>query len=99
MLKGIAKTALAAAALAALSGCIIINADSDDARPDRGAKFSKADAYQSLIGAPATAIDRTALPSSFRIICHGCPATMDFREDRLTILLGPDDKVASVACN
>jgi hypothetical protein len=99
MLKTVFKIVLGVAAAAGLAGCIIINADERDVVVDTGARACVASDHQKLIGTPGTAIDRATLPSSFRIICHGCPATMDFREDRLTVQLGPDGKVVSAACN
>jgi hypothetical protein len=99
MFKFLGKAAIAAAALAALAGCIIINAEDHDGPNDRGVRACRAGDHQHLIGTQASAIDRTKLPSSFRIICHGCPATMDLNENRLSILLGPDNKVVSAACS
>jgi hypothetical protein len=99
MLKLALKAAIAASALLALGGCLIIDADSDEIRVDRGQKACKAGNYQYLIGTPVSEIDRSKLPAAFRVICHNCPATMDYREDRLSIQLGPDSKVLTAACN
>lgn len=55
-------------------------------------------AHQTLIGQTGDAIDRTTLPAGARVICHDCAVTMDYRAERLNVLLGPDGKVASLRC-
>ncbi|MGE0594793.1 MAG: I78 family peptidase inhibitor [Hyphomonadaceae bacterium] len=50
---------------------------------------------QALIGQLGDAITP---PANARVICHNCPATMDFNATRLTIQLGPDGKVATLSC-
>jgi len=66
--------------------------------PAGGAETCDTDAYQYLIGQREADIDKTRLPGVFRIVCHNCPATMDFNQHRLTVSLGPDGKVASARC-
>lgn len=55
-------------------------------------------AHQSLIGMEGDAIDRASLPPLSRVVCHNCPVTMDYRAERLNVLLGADGKVASLSC-
>jgi hypothetical protein len=55
-------------------------------------------AHQSLIGRDGASIDSGALPSGARIICHGCSVTLDYRAERLNVLLGADGKVESLRC-
>lgn len=97
MFKATLKTAIAAAAIATLAGCIIIDADqpSIDARVERSCQ---AERYQSLVGKEASSIKRESLPSAFRMVCAGCPMTMDFRQDRLTIQLDQANRVESARC-
>ncbi len=54
--------------------------------------------HQSLIGAVGAEIDRSALPTGARVICHNCPVTMDYRADRLNVDLGADGKVTRLHC-
>ena len=51
--------------------------------------------HQSLIGVARTDL---VAPANARVVCHNCPVTMDFNATRLTIQLGPDDKVVSLQC-
>jgi hypothetical protein len=95
------KLVLALAAAVALSGCVVIAVDGDkDGKVDFSGnpKTCIAADHQHLIGKNERDIDRARLPQSFRIICHGCQATMDFRQDRLSIQLDADNKVVSASC-
>jgi hypothetical protein len=55
-------------------------------------------AHQSLVGQDGASIDRSALPAGARVVCHDCAVTMDYRAERLNVLLGADGKVASLRC-
>lgn len=58
----------------------------------------QAAAHQGFIGTQGADIDRSTLPAGTRVICHNCSATMDYRAERLNIVLGADGKVARVHC-
>jgi hypothetical protein len=57
-----------------------------------------ASAFAHLVGAPASAIDRTRLPQQTRILAPDTPVTDDFHPQRLNILVGADGTVTSLAC-
>lgn len=54
--------------------------------------------YQGLIGRDGASIDQATLPSGARVICNDCVVTMEFRAERLNVVLGPDGQVASLRC-
>lgn len=56
------------------------------------------ESHRGLIGRDGASIDQTALPSGARVVCHDCVVTMDYRAERLNVVLGPDGKVASLRC-
>lgn len=102
----LAKAAVALAAVAAaglaVSACVV-SIDSDRAPAARQEVSNRpvqcdASRYQSLIGQEASTIDRATLPKEFRIVCAGCPMTMDYREDRLTLVLDKANRVSSASC-
>jgi hypothetical protein len=57
-----------------------------------------ADAYQVLLGQQASEIDRASLPAPHRVYGVGDAVTMDYRVDRLNIVVGADGRVAEVKC-
>lgn len=54
--------------------------------------------HRELIGREGASIEQSALPAGSRVVCHNCPVTLDFRGDRLNVLLGPDGKVSGLRC-
>lgn len=54
--------------------------------------------FRSLMGTPASAIDRSTLPPHTRIITPGMMVTQDFSPERLNIRVAPDGKVAALQC-
>lgn len=93
------KPIIAALAVGALAGCIAIEVnEAPDARPRGGAQTCNEEGYQYLVGQRDADIDRSRLPSSFRIVCAECMVTQDFSPNRLNIHLGTDNTVASVRC-
>jgi hypothetical protein len=54
--------------------------------------------FRSLMGTPASAIDRSTLPAHTRIISPGMMVTQDFSPERLNIRVAPDGKVAAIQC-
>lgn len=67
----------------------LVGADSD---------LCGASRFQTLIGQPEAAARSAGLPDPFRIVCHACPATMDYAPDRMTVTLDPQGRVADVTC-
>jgi len=57
-----------------------------------------AEAYQVLVGQRAGEIDRDSLPVPHRMYGPGDAVTMDYRPNRLNIVVGEDDTVIEVKC-
>lgn len=55
-------------------------------------------AYQRFVGGPVSAIDRATLPPGTRVITPEMAVTMDFRAERLNIMVGTDGRVGSLRC-
>ena len=54
--------------------------------------------FRALVGAPASAIDRSSLPAHARIISPGMMVTQDFSPERLNIRVAPGGNVAALEC-
>ena len=54
--------------------------------------------HRTLIGRPKVEIDITALPRPLRVYPAGSRITMDYRPERLNIVIGPDGHVVNVRC-
>ena len=63
-----------------------------------GGASCAAEAYQVLVGQPAADIHVESLPRPHRIYGRGDMVTMDYRSDRLNIIIGDDGRVADVRC-
>lgn len=57
-----------------------------------------AEAYQVLVGQRAGEVDRDSLPVPNRMYGPGDAVTMDYRPNRLNIVVGEDDTVVEVKC-
>jgi hypothetical protein len=57
-----------------------------------------AEAYQVLVGQRVGEIDRASLPVPNRVYGRGDMITMDFRMDRMNIVVGNDGLVQEVKC-
>ncbi len=57
-----------------------------------------ADAYQVLVGQPISEVDTDSLPIPLRIYGPDQMITMDYRPDRMNIVLDEDDIVVEVRC-
>ncbi len=55
-------------------------------------------AYQTYVGGPVSAIDQASLPQGTRVITPDMAVTMDFRAERLNIMVGTDGRVGSLRC-
>jgi peptidase inhibitor I78 family protein len=73
-------------------------ATADNADDATRADVCGASRFVNLVGQPASAINRDALPARARIISPGQMVTQDFVAERLNIRVGPDGKVASIQC-
>lgn len=51
-----------------------------------------------LVGQPKSLVDRTAFPQGTRVILPGSAVTMDYREDRLNLLIDGNAAVEQVYC-
>lgn len=55
--------------------------------------------HQHLIGRPRTEIPVPVRPDSRRVMCTTCPATMDYREDRLNFLFNAaSGRIEKITC-
>lgn len=54
--------------------------------------------YASLVGQPKTVVDRMTFPAGTRVILPGTAVTMDFREERLNVLIDGNAVVERVYC-
>ncbi len=102
-----------AAALFALAATACTTMAESDATPDaavqseeprivdrtgEGAARCPSDAYQVLVGQRIGEIDRASLPVPHRVYGRGDMVTMDYRPDRLNIVVGNDERVQEVKC-
>ena len=51
-----------------------------------------------LVGQPKSAVDRTTFPAGTRVILPGTAVTMDYREERLNVLIDGNAAVERVYC-
>ena len=54
--------------------------------------------HQALVGRPIEEIDIAALPRPLRVYPVGSRITMDYRPDRMNVVVGPDERVVKVRC-
>ena len=54
--------------------------------------------FADLVGQPASMIDQNVLPDPHRVVPHNGVITMDYRPNRLTIRIGENGAVETVAC-
>ena len=54
--------------------------------------------YATLVGQPATALERVLLLGKVRVIRPDQPVTMDFRQDRINFVIDGDDRIAAITC-
>lgn len=73
------------------------------ATPDTAEEATQADTcgmarFSHLIGTRADQIDRATLPAGTRVITPEMAVTMDFRAERLNIMVGTNGIVGSMRC-
>jgi hypothetical protein len=66
--------------------------------PDAASDTCGASARGSLIGQPATALERVYILGPVRIIRPGDAITMDFSEDRINFDLDATDRIVRIFC-
>jgi hypothetical protein len=66
--------------------------------PEPVADTCGATRFASLVGQPMAVVDRTTFPAGTRVILPGTAVTMDFREERLNILIDGNAAVERVYC-
>jgi hypothetical protein len=71
--------------------------------PDTAEEATQADTcgiarFRHLIGTRAEQIDRATLPQGTRVITPDMAVTMDFRAERLNIMVGTNGLVGSMRC-
>lgn len=69
-----------------------------EAEPVAEADTCGAARYASLVGQPKAVVDRTTFPQGTRVILPGTAVTMDFREERLNVLIDGNAVVERVYC-
>jgi hypothetical protein len=88
----------------ALAGCTVEGTDMPPlGLPDQPAAAEETDAcgasrYAALVGQPKAVVDQTALPAGTRVILPGTAVTMDFRAERLNVLIDGNAAVERVYC-
>lgn len=58
----------------------------------------QAAAFQGLVGQPKAILAQMLLPAGTRIIGPNDAVNLDYRNDRLNIEVGANDRIAKVAC-
>lgn len=53
---------------------------------------------QHYVGQPRANVDRRSMPANYRVVGPDSVATMDYREDRLTIRVDRHDRIESMSC-
>ena len=90
--------------IAALAGLASACASAPPASaPDTAEAATEADTcgiarFRHLLGSRADQIDRATLPAGTRVITPDMAVTMDFRAERLNIMVGADGLVGSMRC-
>lgn len=91
--------------IAALAGLLSACASTPPpaSTPDTAEEATQADTcgiarFRHLIGTRADQIDRATLPAGTRVITPEMAVTMDFRAERLNIMVGTDGVVGSMRC-
>jgi hypothetical protein len=54
--------------------------------------------FAALVGQPKSVVDRTTFPDGTRVILPGMAVTMDYREERLNVLIDGNAAVERVYC-
>ncbi|MGQ3040898.1 MAG: hemolysin [Brevundimonas sp.] len=88
---------IAAAAMAALAACAPVETAEAPMPGATGPKVCRAENYQRFIGKPRAELPTMPADESWRVLCSTCAATMDYREDRLTIVFDTNSQLIQSA--
>lgn len=88
------------AAFAMLAACATAPGDvqEDPVVDPSGGRECPAEEFQMLVGQLRGEIDASTLPVPHRIYGRGDAVTMDYRSDRMNIVVGNDGRVERVSC-
>ncbi|MCC7320187.1 MAG: hypothetical protein IT542_04315 [Rubellimicrobium sp.] len=92
------RPALALLAPLALSACIVVAPGADVPATMPAADECGAAAILPLVGQPASVLSGMTLPADTRVITPGMAVTMDFRANRMNIMLDDAGMIESVTC-
>lgn len=83
----IAPGLVSAVVLTALAACAPVETSEPTPTPPvSGQKVCRAENYQRYIGRNQSELPATPADENWRLACSTCAVTMDYREDRLTIV-------------
>jgi len=83
-----------AASMLLLAACQSPSTTTDSASDD----LCQAQSRQHLVGTPASELDKSTLPQGTRVLYPDSVATMDYRRDRLNVMVDKAGKIESVSC-
>jgi hypothetical protein len=88
------------ASLAMLAACATVadGTTDDDVVDLSGGRECAAAQFQLLVGQLRDEVDTSTLPVPYRMYGRGDAVTMDYRPDRMNIVIGDNDRVERVAC-
>lgn len=94
------RYAASIASLAMLAACATaVETETVDEVVDlSGGRECPAAQFQLLVGQLRGEIDASTLPVPYRIYGRGDAVTMDYRSDRMNIVIGEDNRVEQVTC-
>lgn len=88
----------------AAAGCAVEGTDMPPlGLPDQAAAVEETDAcgaarFAALVGQPRSVVERTTFPEGTRVILPGTAVTMDYRAERLNVLIDGNAAVERVYC-
>lgn len=94
------RHAAAFASLALLAACATVADDgsTDEVVDLSGGRECPAARFQMLVGQLRGEIDASTLPVPYRIYGRGEAVTMDYRPERMNVVIGNNGRVERVAC-
>jgi hypothetical protein len=104
MMHGMTRLLLALPFVLFAAGCAVEGTDMPPlGLPETSAAVEETDTcgaarYAYLVGQPKSVVERTTFPDGTRIILPGTAVTMDFRAERLNVLIDGNAAVERVYC-
>ncbi|WP_375254028.1 I78 family peptidase inhibitor [Yoonia sp.] len=77
-----------------LAGCVAVTTPA----PMPAEDTCNAASYATLLGAPATALERVLLLGKVRVIRPDQAVTLDFLPDRINFMVDEDGRIARITC-